>query len=163
MFENLKKFFTQSSDVSAMAQLDAVKSNVPADAVYVTVSPALAIKPPSQLLKLAHSNFMPVMADADRENTPMQVVYAVHNGHDLKLVRDGRTILSVPLTDIDVLHRFGAGGFVLNLKNGDGIAFSTPLPVKTDASTKFRTIHGMTDMTGGWLKELEPFGVRVFD
>jgi hypothetical protein len=106
---------------------------------------------------------MPVTSLADGEEKPMEITYVLHNGTDLKLIREQRELFSTPLTSIVKLQRFMAGGFVLHLSDGRGIAFSTPTPVQTDPSMGFRTIQGMTDLTGGWLKELEPYGIQVVD
>jgi hypothetical protein len=106
---------------------------------------------------------MPVTSLADSEDKPMEVAYMLHNGKEFKLIREQREIFSTPLTNIIKLQRFMAGGFVLHLSDGRGVALSTPTPVQTDTSVGFKTIQGITDMTGGWLKELEPYGVQVVD
>jgi hypothetical protein len=162
MFANLKKFFTQINDIPAMAKLEQVKLNVPLDAVYVTLSAALVLPEQSPLLSGTHRT-MPVTSLADGEDKPMEVAYVLHNGKELKLIREQREIFSTPLTNIIKLQRFMAGGFVLHLSDGRGVALSTPTPVQTDTSVGFKTIQGITDMTGGWLKELEPYGVQVVD
>ena len=161
MFANLKNFFTQLNDVPAMAKIDQVKLNVPADSVYVTLAAALVVQQSSELMQLGFHTNLPVIAVADRESEPMEVCYVLHNNHDFKLIRQEREIFSTPLSSIVKLNRFDKGGFVLHLADGRGVALSTPIPVQTDATTHFNTIHGITDMTGGWLKELEPNGVLV--
>jgi hypothetical protein len=162
MFANLKKFFTQINDIPAMAKLEQVKLNVPSDAVYVTLSAALVLPEQSPLLSGTHRT-MPVTALAGSKDEPMEIAYVLHNGKELKLIRGQREIFSTPLTNIIKLQRFMAGGFVLHLSDGRGIALSTPTPVQTDMSMGFRTIQGMTDLTGGWLKELEPYDIQVID
>lgn len=162
MFANLKNLFKQVSDYPALAKLDQVRLNVPDNAEYVTLSATLVVDEQSLLMSV-NNQILPVSSIADRENKPMQIMYMIHDGANLKLIRDQQELLSVPLTNITALHRFMAGGLVLHLSDGRGIALTTPGPVQTDDNTKFRTIHGVTDMTGGWIKELEPYNIHIVD
>lgn len=162
MFTNLKHFFTHMKDVPAMASRDTVSQNIPANTIYVTLATVLVVEPTSPLMDpVMHT--IPVTSLADGEKDPMQVCYMLHDGQDFQIIRNKQVIISVSLSNIVSLHRFQGGGFVLKLTDARGIAVSSPTPVQSNPDLHYKTIKGVTDLTGGWLKELEPYGVQVIN
>lgn len=155
-----------------MSGVDAVKASVPADAVYVTLVDMLVMQGPARLSGMQYTGGVAHDSVVGTEGLSTTSAYMLHNGSELMFIANGQKILSVPLGDVETLQSMqslkrsavfaGArGGFVCNLRDGRSIVISTPMPVATDQTTHFKTIGRMTDITGGWSKELRPYGVTT--
>jgi hypothetical protein len=147
--------------VQQLAKIDQVRQLVPQSALYVTVS-AVGITQDSQVLA-EKTHYFSAASTAEWAKVPTEASYMLHDGQNLKVISVQGERLSVPLTDITTLYRYLQGGFVLALRSGQCIFTSTPTPVQTAPDMQFRTDNHMTDMTGGWLQELQPFSVQVVD
>jgi hypothetical protein len=171
-FDFFKKFFNQINASIAMAKLEQVKLSVPSDAAYVTLVQMAVSQSRITLSKLTYDHMMPHDSVVGKDISPVVDAYMFHDGSTLYFTAGGKQILSTPITNIETLQSlqsfkrswyFGRlrGGFVCNLRDGRSIIISTPMPVEKDQSLFFRTIGRSTDLTGGWAKELEPFGIET--
>jgi hypothetical protein len=155
-----------------MASLDQVRANIPPNAVYVTVVDMLVLKERTQLSGVEYDSQLIRQPIVGTEGLSTMAMYMLHDGTDLIFINSGgQNIFSTPIDAIETLqvlqslphgnsavYAGARGGFVRNLREGRSILISTPAPVAIDETMHFKTIAGMTDTTGGWGKQLEPYG-----
>lgn len=175
MFENLKRKVAQLKELqgvsSGMAAIDQVKLNIPDDAVYVTLVEMMVLPGSVQISKAEHKGMFVYDSIVGAEHAVPTMAYMLHNGQELMFIADQQRVFATPIAEILNLqsmsslsisaNRATRSGFICNLRDGRSILIRTPMPIATDATTTFNTVHGISDLTCGWKDELAPFGVEM--
>ncbi len=159
----LKRFFSEPSELSVMARAKAEIRQIPNGATYVTIGPALVLGDVAGFLRQTQSHqslgFLPEMMHFAAPGYSQHIYYLVLNDADLMLIRDGEAKFSTPISSITNAQAYLGGGFVLSLATGQGLALATQTPVTIPAESTYRTVSGMSNIFSGWDKELSQYGV----
>lgn len=173
MFELFKDLLKNVQSTNALATVDSVKTNVPANAQYITL---VKVGISQDAVDLSKMNAKLTGASGTLNGIDAASIsnaYMIHDGTDVLFISENqKVLLSTPISNIAELRTissmkpsttlaFKRGGFICILRDGRNIVVSTPVPVAKDNTTQFRTIGKITDITGGWADELKPYGVTV--
>lgn len=163
-FSELKRFFSEFSEVPAMAKVDEVARQVPQNVMYVTIGPALVLADAASFLYKTAKNqnlgYLPEVAHFAAPGYSQKIYYLAHDGANIMLIREGGIQFATPIANISEVKAYMRGGFVVSLHDGRGLAVATQTPINVPPNATYRTVSGMTNAFSGWDNELAPLGVK---